>query len=220
VSDYTEDGTPLVFVRQVRSGNFAGASRRYITASKAHQLCAHRVVGGDVVITKMGEPPGDAAVYPVGHPDGVITADVIKFSLNTKAIPAYVALAISSPMIRRQFREITRGVAQQKVSLGRFRRSICIPIPEVSEQYEIVRIVEQYISKISRLESSLSDALLRRQRLLSSILGAAFSGQLVPHDPSDEPASFVLDRIAAEQFSFNDHRSSRNDKRRVRAPHE
>ncbi|MBT3471544.1 MAG: hypothetical protein HN454_01825, partial [Gammaproteobacteria bacterium] len=32
-----------------------------------------------------------------------------------------------------------------------------------------------------------------------SILKKAFSGQLVPQDPNDEPASLLLERIAAEK---------------------
>jgi len=42
---------------------------------------------------------------------------------------------------------------------------------------------------------SLSNDLLRAERLRQSILKQAFSGQLVPSDPADEPASVLLDRI-------------------------
>jgi len=37
--------------------------------------------------------------------------------------------------------------------------------------------------------------------LRNAILSAAFTGQLVPQDPSDEPASVLLERIRAERAS-------------------
>ena len=40
---------------------------------------------------------------------------------------------------------------------------------------------------------------MRAASLRRSILAAAFSGQLVPQDPDDEPASVLLERIRAER---------------------
>ena len=42
-------------------------------------------------------------------------------------------------------------------------------------------------------------ALARSAGLRRSVLKAAFEGRLVPQDPSDEPASVLLERIAAER---------------------
>jgi type I restriction enzyme S subunit len=60
VSDYKAEGVPLVFVRNIRSGNFNGSKSVFVTAAKAEELEAHQIEGGDILITKMGEPPGDA----------------------------------------------------------------------------------------------------------------------------------------------------------------
>jgi type I restriction enzyme S subunit len=45
------------------------------------------------------------------------------------------------------------------------------------------------------LEVSLKQSAAQRK----NILKAAFSGQLVPQDPNDEPASVLLERIRAER---------------------
>ena len=39
----------------------------------------------------------------------------------------------------------------------------------------------------------------RSSSLRRSILDAAFHGQLVPHDPDDEPAAVLIERIRAER---------------------
>jgi type I restriction enzyme S subunit len=215
VSDYTLQGVPLVFVRQVRRGVFGGAGTRYISAEKADELSAHRVQSGDVLVTKMGEPPGDAAVYPASQPDAVITADVIKLSVREGILPEYVAMAINSKLVRDQFISITRGVAQQKVSLARFRQSVRIPIPPAGDQDMIVKKASGWIQEIDRVDVSIRMELARAASLRSSILASAFSGKLVPQDPTDEPASVLLERLAAERASSNGQRSKRGRSSRV-----
>jgi type I restriction enzyme S subunit len=75
VSDYRDAGVPLVFVRDIRRGRFGGEGTKFVTETKAQSLASHVARSGDVVVTKMGDPPGDAAVYT--GPDAVITADCI-----------------------------------------------------------------------------------------------------------------------------------------------
>jgi len=178
VSDYTTQGVPLIFVRQVRSAVFGGAGSRFVSKEKADELRAHSARAGDVLITKMGEPPGDATVYPSGYPDAIITADVIKLSVRDGVAPEYVALAVNSKYVRDQFISITRGVAQQKVSLARLRQSVRIPMPPNEEQLQIVREVSWRMQEVDRMESAIEVQLLRSSSLRSSILKDAFAGKL------------------------------------------
>ena len=59
--------------------------------------------------------------------------------------------------------------------------------------------VERQFSFIEAAERAVSAALVRSAGLRRSVLKAAFEGRLVPQDPSDEPASVLLERIAAER---------------------
>jgi type I restriction enzyme S subunit len=52
----------------------------------------------------------------------------------------------------------------------------------------------------------------RCRQLRRSILAAAFSGQLVPQDPDDEPASVLLERIRAEQAAAIPSKGTRRAK--------
>ena len=77
------------------------------------------------------------------------------------------------------------------------------PVP-VSSQVEQERISEVLLRQhegmdlqAKAIEVSLKQAIAQRQ----NILRAAFSGQLVPQDPADEPASTLLARIRAERAS-------------------
>ena len=74
-----------------------------------------------------------------------------------------------------------------------------IPLPPLAEQHRIVAEVERQMSVIQQAELAVDASLKRADRLRQSILKQAFSGQLVPQDPKDEPASVLLERIRAER---------------------
>jgi type I restriction enzyme S subunit len=162
----------------------------------------------------MGEPPGDATVYPIDQPDAVITADVIKLSPGPGVLPEYLTLAINSRQVRVQFTSITSGVAQQKVSLARFQNSILIPLPPLLEQNRIVTVVREREHELGRLEAVATRILAQVMSLRSSILKAAFFGQLASQDPSDEPVSALLERIATKRISSDSQRSTKARRQR------
>ncbi len=73
------------------------------------------------------------------------------------------------------------------------------PIPPLAEQHQIVAEVERRLSVVERMEMEIEAGLKRAERLRQSILHKAFTGQLVPQDPNDEPASALLARVRAER---------------------
>ena len=77
--------------------------------------------------------------------------------------------------------------------------SLPVPLPSVAEQDAIVNAL---IVQLETIQAQV-DAIDRGFRLASAqrqnILRAAFSGQLVPQDPADEPASVLLARIREQR---------------------
>ena len=76
---------------------------------------------------------------------------------------------------------------------------ILLPLPPLAEQHRIVAEVERRLSVIQQAEATVTASLVRADRLRQSILKQAFSGQLVPQDPNDEPAAALLERIRDER---------------------
>jgi type I restriction enzyme S subunit len=196
VSDYRDSGVHLVFVRHIRSNDY-NVTPKFISAEKAWELDAHSVDPGDLLITKMGEPPGDASLYPEGRPRAIITADCIKLRLNPMCeYRRFFVNAINSKLVADQIALRTRGVAQKKISLDRFK-DVALPLPPLAEQYQIASEVEVRISAINHLDAEIDAQIIRSERLRKSALQEAFRGRLVAQNPTDAPASDLLKEVNA-----------------------
>lgn len=175
VDDYTESGVRLVFVRDVTSC-FADKKNKFVSEIKANQLEAHNVFQGDLLITKMGDPPGQTAIYPFER--GVITSDILRMKVNENIINKYFAMYyILSPEGKQQIKSMTQGVAQKKISLGRFKKFM-FSVPELTEQSSIVSQIESRLSVCDQIERTVNESLEKADVLRQSILKKAFEGGL------------------------------------------
>lgn len=139
-SDFRVQGVPLIFVRDIRTGDFS-TPRAFVSAEKARELKAHLAHPGDLVVTKMGDPPGDVAIYD-GPVPAVITADCIRLRPTDDFDTRYLLHAFRTQQVRQQVLDITSGAAQKKVSLERFRTRVAVPVPSLSEQRRIAAILD------------------------------------------------------------------------------
>jgi type I restriction enzyme S subunit len=72
-----------------------------------------------------------------------------------------------------------------------------VPIPPVAEQDRIVAELERRLSVVDQVDAAVHANLKRAERLRQAVLLSAFEGKLVLQDPSDEPASALLERVHA-----------------------
>ena len=78
-------------------------------------------------------------------------------------------------------------------------QTVKIPLPPLPKQQAIVSEVESRRSVADELEKTITAELKRAEQLRQSILKKAFSGELMPQDPNDEPPSILLERIKTKK---------------------
>jgi type I restriction enzyme, S subunit len=78
-------------------------------------------------------------------------------------------------------------------------KGLPIPLPPYKEQTRIVEDLERQLTNLNSLERAAEVSAHRANILRQAVLKSAFAGQLVSQDPSDEPASVLLERIRAER---------------------
>jgi len=153
---------------------------------------------GDVLLTEASGSPehvGRPAIWNCAEGLYCFQNTVLRFSSwwITSKFAFYSFLAMQKLGI---FRALSGGVGINHLSAGKFAK-LPIALPPISEQSALVDVIENKISlcdeQIATIDRSLKQSAAQRK----NILKAAFSGQLVPQDPADEPASALLARIRA-----------------------
>ncbi|MBS0476418.1 MAG: restriction endonuclease subunit S [Proteobacteria bacterium] len=97
------------------------------------------------------------------------------------------------------------------LSVGKIAK-IPVPLPPLAEQQEIIRCLQTMLQAVCEQEAAIGKALAQSTAQRQNILRAAFSGQLLPQNPADEPASALLARIRAERAAQGTARKPRGRK--------
>lgn len=131
----------------------------------------------------------------VAYPDTLIRIRVPETVLDARLL----ALIWNSEVVRHQLETQARTTAGIYKVNQSMLSEVRLPLAPPEEQVRIVAEVERQMSFIEACERSVVAGLQQSAALRRSVLKAAFDGRLVPQDPTDEPASVLLERIRAER---------------------
>ena len=170
-SELKKEGVPVVYIRDIRNGYFDWKSDVYVTSEKAKSLTNCKVIKGDMLMTKVGDPPGTVAIYPNRY-DAIITQDVIRFRLNSSiAMQDYIMYYFNSSIGQQKLAPIIIQGTRQRFPLKELKK-LSIPIPCLSNQKEF----SNKIKLINRLKIKTKNQLAEITNLYQSLLQKAFKG--------------------------------------------
>ncbi len=202
-------GFPYIRAGQLKDGTVIPDEQLYLEADVQSQIARYIVKCGDVYITIVGACIGDAGVIPPSYDGANLTENAAKLCDFKKAVSSqFLAFGLRSQLLQDIIQKEIKSGAQGKLALMRIK-TLPLPYPSIDEQTEIVRRVESLFAYADRLEARYKTARAQVEKLTPALLAKAFRGELVPQDPNDEPASGLLERIAAVKPSHTKKKSTR-----------
>ena len=138
----------------------------------------------------------------------------IRFSNLNETLPQYIFYALRSPEIRKVIEINARSTSGVNNINSKEIAALSINLPSIDEQKQIVRRVESLFTLADTVEKQYQQARQRTDKLTQSLLAKAFRGELVPQDPSEEPAEKLLARIQAEREKLKPAKKTRKPCRR------
>ena len=173
------------------------------------ELERYRIRHGDLLVVEGNGSPaqiGRAASWSGQIPDCVHQNHLIRVSPGPNLSPRFLSLYWNAPHTASLLREVASSTSGLYTLSTRKIKSIPIPIAPLPEQERIAARVDGELEKHDSLRESVRCVLDRVTSLRRSVVATAFSGRLVPQDPTNEPASVLLERVPASRPEKPAHR--------------
>ena len=200
---YVDKGIPFLSVQNISKGIFDFSKIKFITAEE-HSKLIERVKPqiNDILFCRIGTL-GKAIKCTLDFEFSIFVSLGLLRPLEPE-LADYIVFAMNSPVGDRwiQDNKVGGGTHTYKINLVDIPNML-IPIPPLAEQKRIfakMSELDNYLVDYENTESQiteLNDSF--PEKLKKSILQMAVQGKLIPQDPSDEPASVLLERIRTEK---------------------
>jgi type I restriction enzyme S subunit len=204
-NDYLEKGVPVIRINNILPYHYSKSNLKYIREEKFDQLRRHNIIGGDVLLGKVGTI-GNSCIYPSSEPEGMLsTTGSSRIRVDESIISNKffsILLNANKPLLN----QIASAAVQAFLNMETIK-NFPIPFMTLEEQHQIVEEIETRLSVCDKVEESIVESLEKSKALRQSILKKAFEGRLLNDKelatcksaPDYESASVLLERIKAEK---------------------
>ena len=206
----TSFGVPFLVISNVSGGRLSFENTRFVSKEYFSQLPETRKPrNGDLLFTVTGS---------YGIPVLIDSDDKFCFQRHIAIVRPctisnrYLYVILGSSYVKSICDAKATGTAQKTVGLATLRE-LLIPVAPYKEQMQIYAQTQDALSIVDSVSSDKEDLLNIIESTKAKILDLAIRGQLVPQDPTDEPASVLLERIRAEKEELIKQGKIKRDKK-------
>lgn len=196
------NGVAVLRIPNVASGRISLEDLKY-SELEPREFAKLRLNEGDILVVR-----SNGSVDLVGRP-ALVTGDAVGLAYagylirirpkHDVVMPKFLTLMLEAPAIRSIIEAGARSTSGVNNVNATELGALSVPLFDIDEQAEIVRRIDSAFGWLGRMAADHAAAVRLLPKLDAAILAKAFRGELVPQDPSDEPASVLLERINAER---------------------
>ncbi|XXJ18893.1 restriction endonuclease subunit S [Desulfovibrio caledoniensis] len=188
----------------LRMGNIQESQFVYddlVFTDDEEEYLKYKLGPGDVLFNRTNSPElvGKTAVFKADFP-ALFAGYLIRINqINSVTDSDYLNLFLNSHVAKKRGDSVkSDGVNQSNINGSKL---VEYPFPYccLEEQKRLSSFLLDRLSVSIESEQEMNIRIQQSEDLRKTILGKAFSGELVPQDPTDEPASKLLDRIKQER---------------------
>lgn len=174
-----------------------------------------RVQRDDVLLTITGANVGKAARVETTLDEAYVSQHVALIRLVEASLAEFLHLFLTANSGGRgQLNKEAYGAGKPGLNLQQVA-AVSVPLAGAPELHAMLKEVAVQLESAAASEAAIMASLKQSAAQRQNILRAAFAGQLVPQDPTDEPASVLLERIRAERAAGASKAKPRRTKERA-----
>ena len=195
----SDDGEVVVLrMGNLQNGEIDWSNLAY--TSDEEDIKKYLLKSGDVLFNRTNSPElvGKTSIYR-GEMPAIYAGYLIKLDYEKNIVVGdYLNYYLNSSKAKEYYMQVkTDGVSQSNINakkIGEFE----IPLPTLSEQHEIVRLIDDLLARERAAQQAAEQALASIDLMKKSILARAFRGELGTNKASEASALELLKQVLAE----------------------
>lgn len=200
------DGVPYVRPTEIDGDVIDVSALRRTTPAIAERYRRAMLRAEDVVLSIVGTI-GKVALVPPELSGANITQSSVRIRVRDDVVaPRFIAWALRSPTLTRQFDASRLGTAVPRLNVAHVR-ALQMPVPPLDEQRRIVAEIEKQFTRLDAGVAALRRVQSNLKRYRASVLKSACEGRLVPTEAAlaraesrpFESGADLLQRILTER---------------------
>lgn len=192
--NYQSDGIPLVRSMNIHFNGIRLKGLAFINEEQAEKLKNVIIEKGDVLLNITGASIGRVCLADEHVVGARVNQHVCIIRPSNKLKSNFLNIYLGSSIIQDYINKENYGVTRQALTKTQIE-NFEIPLPEIIEQEEIVKLVENLFNKIDVIKNKYDVLNQQLENLPQAILAKAFNGELVEQLPTDGNAKDLLEEI-------------------------